>query len=64
MGICKEWREKQRILSDEELSLITKSINANMKKYNDDIVGRMEQSDRRELDMYKKTRQSKVDNIR
>ena len=25
MGNSKEWREKQRILSDEELSLLTKN---------------------------------------
>ena len=31
MGNSKEWREKQRVLSDEELSLITKNINENMK---------------------------------
>ena len=31
MGNSKEWREKQRALSDEELSLITKNINENMK---------------------------------
>ncbi len=42
MGNSKEWREKQRILSDEELSLLTKNINDNMKKYNEDIADRME----------------------
>ena len=64
MGNSKEWREKQRILSDEELSLLTKNINDNMKKYNEDIAARMEQSDRIELDMNKKARRAKVDNIR
>ena len=55
MGNSKEWREKQRILSDEELSLLTKNINDNMKKYNEDIAARMERSDRIELDMNKKS---------
>ncbi len=64
MGNCKEWREKQRILSDEELSLLTKNINENMKKYDKDIKARMEQSDRIELDMNKKARRPKADNIR
>lgn len=64
MGNSKEWREKQRILSDEELSLLTKNINDNMKKYNEDIAARMERSDRIELDMNKKARRAKVDNIR
>ena len=31
MGNSKEWREKQRILSDEELSIIAKNINENMR---------------------------------
>ena len=56
MGNSKEWREKQRILSDEELSIITKNINENMRKYNKDITARMEHSDRVELDMNKKAR--------
>ena len=64
MGNCKEWREKQRVLSDEELSLITKNINENMKKYDKDIEARMERSDRIELDMNKKARRPKADNIR
>ncbi len=64
MGNCKEWREKQRILSDEELSLLTKNINENMKKYDKDIEARMERSDRIELDMNKKARRPKADNIR
>ncbi len=64
MGNCKEWREKQRVLSDEELSLITKNINKNMKKYDKDIEARMERSDRIELDMNKKARRPKADNIR
>lgn len=64
MGNSKEWREKQRILSDEELSLLTKNINDNMKKYNEDIAARMERSDRIELDMNKKARRARVDNIR
>ncbi len=64
MGNSKEWREKQRILSDEELSLLTKNINGNMKKYNEDIAARMERSDRIELDMNKKARRARVDNIR
>ena len=64
MGNSKEWREKQRILSDEELSLLTKNINDNMKKYNEDIAARMERSDRIELDMNKKAKRAKVDNIR
>ena len=64
MGNSKEWREKQRILSDEELSLLTKNINGNMKKYNEDIAARMERSDRIELDMNKKAKRAKVDNIR
>ena len=59
-----ERREKQRILSDEELSLLTKNINDNMKKYNEDIAARMERSDRIELDMNKKARRARVDNIR
>ena len=54
MGNSKEWREKQRILSDEELSIITKNINENMRKYDKDIIARMEHSDRIELDMNKK----------
>ena len=53
MENSKEWREKQRILSDEELNLLTKNINENMRKYNEDIVARMEHSDRIELDMNK-----------
>ncbi len=64
MGNSKEWREKQRILSDEELSLLTKNINDNMKKFNEDIAARMERSDRIELDMNKKARRARVDNIR
>ena len=64
LGNSKEWREKQRILSDEELSLLTKNINDNMKKYNEDIADRMERSDRIELDMNKKARRARVDNIR
>lgn len=64
MGNSKEWREKQRVLSDEELSLITKNINENMKKYDKDIEARMERSDRIELDMNKKARRPKADNIR
>ena len=64
MGNSKEWREKQRILSDEELSIITKNINENMRKYDKDIIARMEYSDRIELDMNKKNRRPKVDNIR
>ena len=64
MGNSKEWREKQRILSDEELSLLTKNINENMRKYDKDIEARMEQSDRIELDMNKKARRPKADNIR
>ena len=64
MGNSKELREKQRILSDEELSLLTKNINDNMKKYNEDIADRMEWSDRIELDMNKKARRARVDNIR
>ena len=64
MENCKEWREKQRVLSDEELSLITKNINKNMKKYDKDIEARMERSDRIELDMNKKARRPKADNIR
>ena len=42
MGNSKEWRERQRILSDEELSLLTKNINENMRKYDKDIEARME----------------------
>ena len=64
MENCKEWREKQRVLSDEELRLITKNINENMKKYDKDIEARMERSDRIELDMNKKARRPKADNIR
>ena len=64
MGNSKEWRERQRILSDEELSLLTKNINENMRKYDKDIEARMEQSDRIELDMNKKARRPKADNIR
>ena len=64
MGNSKEWREKQIILSDEELSLLTKNINENMKKFNEDIAARMERSDRIELDMNKKARRARVDNIR
>lgn len=64
MGNCKEWREKQRVLSDEEIRLITKNINENMKKYDKDIEARMERSDRIELDMNKKARRPKADNIR
>ena len=63
MGNSKEWREKQK-LSDQELSIITKNINNNMKKYGEDITARMEHSDRIELDMNKKARRPKVDNIR
>ena len=64
MGNSKEWRKKQRILSDEELSIIAKNINENMRKYDKDITARMEHSDRIELDMNKKARRTKVDNIR
>ena len=64
MGNSKEWRERQRILSDEELSLLTKNINENMRKYDKDIEARMEQSDRIELDMNKKARRPRADNIR
>ena len=62
MGNSKEWREKQRILTDEELSLLIKNINANMKKYDKDIETKMEQSDRIELDRCKI--QLEEDNIR
>ena len=64
MGNSKEWREKQRILSDEELSIIAKNIDENMRKYDKDITARMEHSDRIELDMNKKARRTKVENIR
>ena len=64
MGNSKEWRKKQRILSDEELSIIAKNINENMRKYDKDITARMEHSDRIELDMNKKARRTKVENIR
>ena len=64
MGNSKEWKGKQRILSDEELSIITKNISENMRKYNEDVEARMERSDRIELDMNKKARRPKVDNIR
>lgn len=54
MSTSKEWRKKQRIISDEELSLLVKNINKNMKDYaNEDIKKRMERSDRIELDMHK-----------
>ena len=54
MSTSKEWRKKQRIISDEELSLLVKNINKNMKDYaNEDIEKRMERSDRIELDMHK-----------
>ena len=54
MSTSKEWRKKQRIISDEELSLLAKNINKNMKDYaNEDIEKRMERSDRIELDMHK-----------
>ena len=62
MGNSKEWREKQRILTDEELSLLIKNINANTKKYDKDIETKMEQSDRIELDRCKI--QQEEDNIR
>ena len=64
MGNSKEWREEQRILSDDELWLLTKNIKANMRNYDKDIGARMEHSDRVELDMNKKARRPKVDNIR
>ena len=64
MGNSKEWREEQRILSDDELRLLTKNIKANMRNYYKDIGARMEHSDRVELDMNKKARRPKVDNIR
>ena len=64
MGNSKEWREEQRILSDDELRLLTKNIKANMRNYDKDITARMEHSDRIELDMNKKARRPKVDNIR
>lgn len=41
-----------------------KNINENMRKYDKDIEARMEQSDRIELDMNKKARRPKADNIR
>ena len=53
MGNCKEWREKQRRISDEELSILTRHINENMKKHDQDIEAKMELSDRKELEMYK-----------
>ncbi len=53
MGNCKEWREKQRRISDEELSILTRHINENMKKHDQDIEAKMELSDREELNMYK-----------
>ena len=64
MGNSKEWRKEQRILSDEELRLLTKNIKANMINYDKDIGARMERSDRIELDMNKKSRRSRADNIR
>ena len=53
MGNSKEWREKQRRISDEELSILTRHINENMKKHDQDIEAKMELSDREELNMYK-----------
>ena len=64
MGNSKEWRKEQRILSDEELRLLTKNIKDNMRNYDKDIGARMERSDRIELDMNKKSRISTADNIR
>ena len=64
MGNSKEWRKEQRILSDEELRLLTKNIKDNMRNYDKDIGARMERSDRIELDMNKKSRRSRADNIR
>ena len=64
MGNSKEWRKEQRILSDEELRLLTKNIKDNMRNYDKDIGARMERSDRIELDMNKRARRPKVDNIR
>ena len=64
MGNSKEWREEQRILSDDELRLLTKNIGVNMRNYDKDIGARMERSDRIELDMNKKPRRSRADNIR
>ena len=64
MGNSKEWREEQRILSDDELRLLTKNIRVNMRNYDKDIGARMERSDRIELDMNKKPRRSRADNIR
>ena len=46
MGNSKEWRQKQRILSDDEVRLLTKNIKANMRNYYKDIGARMKQSDR------------------
>ena len=46
MGNSKEWREEQRILSDDELRLLTKNIKANMRNYDKGIGARIEHSDR------------------
>mgnify|MGYP000684673618 CR=1 FL=1 len=38
-----------KTITDEELQVLLENINSNMKKYNDDINVKMEQSDRAEL---------------
>ena len=64
MENSKEWRKKQRILSDEELSIITEFIRENTKKPNKDETAKSEDSDGVKLNMDKKARRPKIENIR
>lgn len=41
------------LLTKDEIQILLKNINQNMKSYNDDITKKMEQSDRIELDSMK-----------
>lgn len=41
------------LLTRDEIQILLKNINQNMKSYNDDIEKKMEQSDRIELDSMK-----------
>lgn len=41
------------LLTRDEIQILLKNINQNMKSYNDDIAKKMEQSDRIELDSMK-----------
>ncbi len=60
MNKSSEWR-KNNHLTQEELEVFVKNVNENMRRYNEDIKKRIEQSDKAELNMYKVKHESSID---